>query len=103
MTHFVILFGMRKNFLFALCVSSALTENEDNWNFDGSLTLNKGKLICDFGSLWYAIVSNMTHFVILFGMIENGLFDLCVSSVLTENEDNWNFHGSLTLDKGKLI
>ena len=57
----------KENSLFQLCVSSALTENEDILNFHGSLTLNKGKLIGYFGSLWYA-VSNMTHFVILFGM-----------------------------------
>ena len=30
-------------------------------------------------------------------------FELCVSSVLTENEDILNFHGSLTLNNGKLI
>ena len=30
-------------------------------------------------------------------------FELCVSSVLTENEDILNFHRSLTLNKGKLI
>ena len=28
-------------------------------------------------------------------------FELYVSSVLTQNEDIWNFHGSLTLNKGK--
>ena len=27
-------------------------------------------------------------------------FELCVSSVLTENEDIWNFQSSLTLNKG---
>ena len=27
-------------------------------------------------------------------------FKICVSSVLTQNEDIWNFHGSLTLKKG---
>ena len=27
----------------------------------------------------------------------------CDSSVLTQNEDIWNFHGSLTLNKWKLI
>ena len=59
---------------FELCVSSVLTQNEDIWNFHGSLTLNKGKLTSYSGSLWYAIVSNMTHFVILFGMRKNGLF-----------------------------
>ena len=47
---------------FELCVSPALTQNEDIWNFHGSVTLNKGKLIYYFGRLWYAIVSNMTHF-----------------------------------------
>ena len=30
-------------------------------------------------------------------------FGPCVSFVLTQNEDIWNFHGSLTLIKGKLI
>ena len=29
-------------------------------------------------------------------------FELCVSSVLTQNEDIWNFHGLLTLNKEKL-
>ena len=29
-------------------------------------------------------------------------FKLCVSPVLTQNEDIWNFHSSLTLNKGKL-
>ena len=89
---------------FELCVSSVLTQNEDIWNFHGSLTLNKGKLIGYFGSLWYAIVSNMTHFVLLFGMRKKmACFELCVSPVLAQNEDIWNFHGSPTLSKGKLI
>ena len=30
-------------------------------------------------------------------------FELCVSSALTEKEGVSNFHGSLTLNKGKLI
>ena len=30
-------------------------------------------------------------------------FELCVSSVLTQNKGIWNFHGSLTLNNGKLI
>ena len=29
-------------------------------------------------------------------------FEPCVSCVLMQNEDIWNFHGSLTLIKGKL-
>ena len=31
------------------------------------------------------------------------LFEQCVSSVLMQNEDICNFHGSLTLNEGKLI
>ena len=83
---------------------SELTQNEDIWNFYGSLTLNKWKLIWYSGSLWYAIASNMTYFFFLFGMTEKmACFELCSSSVVTEIEDIWNFHGSLTLNKGKLI
>ena len=59
---------------FELCVLSVLTQNEDSWNFYASLTLDKGKLILYSESLWYAIVSNMTHFFILFGMRKNDLF-----------------------------
>ena len=29
-------------------------------------------------------------------------FELCVSCVVTQNKDIWNFHGSLTLNKWKL-
>ena len=46
MTYFFILFGMREEMAcFELCVSSVLTQNGDIWNFDGSLTQNKGELI----------------------------------------------------------
>ena len=45
----------------------------------------------------------MTHFFILFGMIEKWPILNCVSSVLTQNEDIWKIHGSLSLNKGKLI
>ena len=30
-------------------------------------------------------------------------FELCVSPVLVQNEDIWNFHDLLSLNKGKLI
>ena len=94
----------KKMACFQPCVSSVLTQNEDIWNFHGSLSLNKWKPFYYSGSLWYGIVSNMTHFFILFGMKENmAYFELCVSSALTQNEDIWNFHGSLTLNKWKLI
>ena len=54
--------------------------------------------------IWHAIVSNMTHFYILFGMREKmAFYELCVSPVLTQNQGIWNFHGSLTLNNGKLI
>ena len=63
MTHFFhSVWNETKMVCFELSVSSVLTENEDIWNFHSSLTLNKGKLIRYSGSLWYAIVPNMTHF-----------------------------------------
>ena len=66
--------------------------------------LNNRKLVWYFKSLWYAVVSNMTHFYILFGMREKMPFlEQCVSPVLTQNQDIWNFYGSLTLNNGKLI
>ena len=105
MTHFFhSVWNEKKMTFFELCVSSVLTQNEDIWNFHGSLTLHNGKLIWYSRSLWYAIVSNMTHF---FHSVWNEkkmtFFELCFSSVLTQNEDIWNFHGSLTLNNGKLI
>ena len=36
-------------------------------------------------------------------MVSMARFTLCVYPLLTQNEDIWNFHGSLTLNKGKLI
>ena len=46
----------------------------------------------------------MTHVFILFGMKEKMVcFELCFLSELTQNEDIWNFHGSLSLSKWKLI
>ena len=43
-------------------------KNQDIWNFYGSLILNNGKLIGYFGSPWYAIVLNRSHFLILCSM-----------------------------------
>ena len=81
-----------------------LMQNEDIWNFPGSLTLNKGKGIRYSGSLMYPIASNMTNFFHSFRKKEKiARFGLSVSSVLTQNEDIWNFYGSLSLNKGKLI
>ena len=83
-------------------------QNEDIWNCHGSLTLNKGKLTRYFRSFYHVIVSNMTHFVILFGVREkHACFELPVSPVVAvltqnQNEDIWKFHGSLTLNKGRL-
>ena len=105
MTHFLIPFGVReKKWLVLNYVSPVLMQNLNIWNFHSSLALNNGKLVWYCKSLWYAIVSNMTHFYILFGMREKMAFvELCVSPVLTQNEDIWNFYGSLTLNNGKLI
>ena len=55
----------KKMTFFELCVSSVLTQNEDIWNFQGSLTLNNGILIWYSGNLWYAIVSNVLIFTIM--------------------------------------
>ena len=79
-------------------------QNLDISKFHSSLDKNNGKLVWYFKSLWYAIVSNMTHCYILFGMKEKMVsFELCVSPVLTQNQDFWNFHGSQTLNNGKII
>ena len=46
----------------------------------------------------------MTHFVIPFGMKEKmACFESCILPVMKQNEDIWNFHGSLTVNNGKLI
>ena len=47
----------------------SLWPNPDIWNFHSSLTMN-GKLIGYFSSPLYATVSNITHFLIPFGMRE---------------------------------
>ena len=105
MTYFFILFGMREEMAcFELCSSSVVKQIADIWNFYGSLTLNKWKLICYCGSLLYVIVLNMTYVFSLFGMREEiAYFEPWFSSELMQNEDIWNFHGSPTLNKGKLI
>ena len=81
-------------------------QNEDIWNFHGSLTLNKGKVTGFFGGLCHVIVSNVTNFVIPFGVREkHACFELPVSPAVAvlmhnQNEDLRKFHGSLTLNKG---
>ena len=56
-------------------VSPVSMKNPDIWNFYSSLSMNNGKLIQYFRSHLYAIVSNMAHFLIPFGMREkHGLF-----------------------------
>ena len=58
-----------------LAVSSVSMKNPDIWNFYSSPTMNNGKLIRYFRSHLSAIVPNMAHFLIPFGMRENnGLF-----------------------------
>ena len=73
---------------FEVWVSPVLMQNSNIWNFHSSLTLNNGKLILYFKSLWYAVVSNTIHFFILFGMREKmPLSEVWVSPVLTQNPD----------------
>ena len=89
---------------FELYVLLLPIQNQDIWNFYGSLTLNEGKLISYFGNPWYAIVLNRSHFLILCSMKERlYLFELYMLLVPTQNQDIWNFYSSLTLNKGKLI
>ena len=97
---FFILFGMLENGLLNY-VYLYWKQNQHIWNFHGSLTLNNGKLNLYFRSPCFVILSNITHFVILFGM--SACFELCVTPVLTQNQDIRNFYGSLTLNNGKLI
>ena len=48
-------------------------------------------------------MSNINHFVILFGMREKiACSELCVTPVLTQNPDIWNFYGSPTSNNGKI-
>ena len=114
MTHFVILFGMREeNACSELSVSPVVAvlmqnQNQDIWNCHGSLTLNKGKLTLYFRGFCHVIVSNMTHFFILFLVREkHACFELLFSPVVAvlmqnQNQDIWNCHCSLTLNKRKL-
>ena len=51
-----------------------LTQIQQVKNFDSSLTLNNGKLTSYSKGLCYAIMLNITHFFILFGMEKNGWF-----------------------------
>ena len=65
----------KKNGLFWTMFLSELMQNEDIWNFHGSLSLSKWKLVWYSRSLWYAIVSNMTHFFhSVWDERKNGLF-----------------------------
>ena len=73
MTHFS-LFGMREKWPALNYVFDWTDTKQDIWNFHGSLTLNKGKLIWYSGSFWYTFVSNMTYFSFCFEWEKNGLF-----------------------------
>ena len=88
---------------FEPCFNCTDAKSRHFWNFHNSLALNNGKLVGYFKSLWYAIVLNMTHFYILFGMRKNNLFELWISPALRQDQDIWNFYSSLTLNNGKLI
>ena len=81
-----------------------ITQNQDIWNFYGSLTLNNGKRIWYLGSSWYAILLNRSHFWFCVARRRNcAFFELQMLPVPTQNQEIWNFYGSLTLNNGKLI
>ena len=90
-THFLIPFGMRKKWHVLNCVSPVQMQNLDIWNFHSSLALNNRKLVCYFKRLWYYCVKydSFLHFVRY--ERKNALFELCVSPVLMENQDIWDF------------
>ena len=69
---------------FELCDSLVVTQNPDIWNFNGSLTFNKRKVVCHF--VRYDFFHSVWHEKKL------AFLGICASSVLTQNEDNWNFH-----------
>ena len=56
---------------------------------------------------WKPMVSHCVKYDLFFHFVSNerkmASFGLCVSPVLTQNEDIWNFYCSLTLNKEKLI
>ena len=80
-------------------VSAVSMKNPDIWNFYSSPTMNNGKLIRYFRSHLYVIVSNMTHFLILFDIREKKWLSWnCVSAELMQNLDIWNFHSSMALN-----
>ena len=63
------------------------------------------KLVCLYSKSMSRENSKCRHFasVQVKQMVSMARFTLCVYPILTQNEDIWNFHGSLTLNKGKLI
>ena len=76
MTHFLIPFVMEKKKWPVLNCFICTDTKSRHLEFHSLLALNSGKLVWYFKSLWYAIVSNMIHFYILFSMREkNGLFN----------------------------
>ena len=62
-----------------------------------------GKLIQYFRSHLYAIVSNMIHFLIPFGMRDKkACFKLCFTCTDAKLKD-LNFHSSVALNNGKIV
>ena len=63
--------------------------------------MNDGKLSPYFKSRLYAIMSNMTHFLIPFGMTEKWPVLNSISTVLMQNLEIRNFHSSMALNNAK--
>ena len=101
---FFILFGMRKYGPFwtmcFICTDAKWRHLEFSRFTD--LAWRETKLI-----FWKPLVCHCLKHDSFFYSVWNekrmAFFELCVSSVLMENENIWNFHSSLTLNKGKLI
>ena len=85
MTHFNIMFGMTKNGMFWTIGSPVLRQNQDIWNFHGSLTLNNKKLIAIVEALGMSLCQILLIFSFCLAREKNAIFDVWVSSVLMQN------------------
>ena len=101
--RFLILFGMKEKWPFWIMHFTCTETRSRHLEFLQLTDYEWWKTNLISRSPWYAIVLNIFHFLILFGTRENGLFWLCMSPVLRQDQNIWNFYSSLTLNNGKLI
>ena len=94
----------RNSAVFELQVLPVLTQNQDIWNFYGSLTLNNGNLVGYFGNPWYAILFNRSHFLIFCSIEENICLFLTIGITCTNTKSrHLEFLRLTDLKKEKLI